>query len=137
MIGLSIRSKYAVAVVFELALSNGDAPIQISKLASSRSVPKKYLEQILIDLKKQGILASVRGSQGGYLLAKAATEIRVSDIVEAMEGKAELGNGYCGGNILQVFWESVDTQFVNSLAVRISSLVEKKKLSDNCLTFNI
>ncbi|RAP30333.1 hypothetical protein DID76_03430 [Candidatus Marinamargulisbacteria bacterium SCGC AG-414-C22] len=137
MIGLSIKSKYGLAVVLELALAEKGCPIQIKKLASLRSVPKKYLEQILIDLKKQGILKSSRGSQGGYQLAMPATTLTICDIMDALEGKKALSDGYCGGSVLKKFWSSADKKCKEIFNVTIATLVKEKEYADQCLTFNI
>ena len=137
MVGMSIRSKYALAVVLELALVQPDQPVQIKTLASSRSVPKKYLEQILIDLKKQGVVKSTRGAQGGYQLAMSAESIKVSHLIIALEGKGSLSEGYCGGDVLKTFWKDVEKQCESIFDVSIAELVAKKKYAEQCLTFNI
>ena len=134
---MSIRSKYALAVVLELALAESNQPMQIKTLASARSVPRKYLEQILIDLKKQGILKSTRGAQGGYHLAKSSESIKVSDLIIALEGRSSLADGYCGGVVLKTFWKNIEKQCETIFDVSIEELASKKRYAEQCLTFNI
>ena len=134
---MSIRSKYALAVVLELALAKSNQPMQIKTLASARSVPRKYLEQRLIDLKKQGILKSTRGAQGGYHLAKSSESIKVSDLIIALEGRSSLADGYCGGDVLKTFWKNIEKQCETIFDVSIEELASKKRYAEQCLTFNI
>lgn len=137
MIGLSIKSKYGLAVVLELALADENKPMQIKALASSRSVPKKYLEQILIDLKKQGVLKSTRGSLGGYQLARSPHYITVAQIIQALEGKNSLSEGYSGGDVLKSFWKDVEKKCETIFNVSIATLVQQKQQAQQCLAFNI
>ena len=102
-----------------------------------RSGPKKYVEQILIDLKKQGILKSSRGSHGGYQLAMSAATLTICDIIEALEGKKALSDGYCGGSVLKKFWATADEKCKEIFNVTIDTLVKEKEYADQCLTFNI
>ena len=134
---MSNKSKYALAVVLELALQKKDVPIQIKTLAGTRDVPKKYLEQILIELKKQGLLKSVRGAQGGYSLAQSSDKITVADIISALEGKSSLAEGYCGGDVLKTFWAKAEQQCEDIFKVTIAELVDQKRHAESCLTFNI
>jgi Rrf2 family protein len=85
---LSVKSDYAMRAVLGLArhYPTGTA-LRIEDLASGQGVPANYLVQILIELKGQGIARSVRGKEGGYLLARTPSEITVGDVLRAVHGE--------------------------------------------------
>ena len=82
---ISAKVDYAVRAAVELA-AGGDQPVKGEAIAESQDIPLKFLENILGELKHVGIVASRRGAQGGYWLAKPAEEIVLADIVRAVEG---------------------------------------------------
>jgi Rrf2 family cysteine metabolism transcriptional repressor len=84
---LSVKSDYAARAVLGLArhYPSGEA-LRVEDLASEQSIPANYLVQILIELKAQGIARSVRGKEGGYLLARAPVEISLGDVLRAVHG---------------------------------------------------
>ena len=73
-----------------LAEEQGGAPVQLARIAESQRVPPKYLELIMIDLKKAGLVKSVRGPKGGYRLARESEQISFGEIVRSMEGPIAL-----------------------------------------------
>jgi len=85
---LSVKSDYATRAVLGLArhFPNKTA-LRVEDLASAQGVPANYLVQILIELKAQGIARSVRGKDGGYLLARAPSEISLGDVLRAVHGE--------------------------------------------------
>ena len=82
---ISAKVDYAVRAALELAAAGGD-PIKGEAIADAQDIPLKFLENILGELKHTGIVASRRGAQGGYWLAKPADEVSLADIVRAVEG---------------------------------------------------
>lgn len=84
---LSVKSDYAARAVLGLARHHpsGDA-VRVEDLAAEQGVPANYLVQILIELKAQGIARSVRGKDGGYLLARAPAEITLGDVLRSVHG---------------------------------------------------
>jgi Rrf2 family protein len=85
---LSVKSDYAARAVLGLARHhpNGTA-LRVEDLAARQGVPANYLVQILIELKAQGIAKSVRGKEGGYLLARSPAEISLGDVLRAVHGE--------------------------------------------------
>jgi Rrf2 family protein len=79
------KADYAVRAAIELAAS-GDGPVTAEAIASAQEIPLNFLENILVELKRAGIVESRRGSAGGYLLARPAAEISVADVIRAVEG---------------------------------------------------
>lgn len=85
---LSVKTQYGIQAVFELA-ENAPAEQRISEIAAAQKIPARFLEQILLVLKKRGLVASSRGKHGGYALAKSPKQITVKDVVEAIEGPVQ------------------------------------------------
>jgi len=82
---ISAKVDYAVRAAVELAAA-GDEPIKGDAIAEAQGIPLKFLENILGELKHSGIVASRRGAQGGYWLARPAEEVALAEIVRAVEG---------------------------------------------------
>lgn len=83
---LSTRTRYAVRAMIELAQNEASRPLQLKIIAQRQDISIKYLEQLMAVLRSAGLIRSVRGSKGGYVLAKAANQIRLSDILHCLEG---------------------------------------------------
>lgn len=84
------KTRYALRSLLYLAEARDSAPVQLAQIASSQRVPPKYLELIMLDLKKAGLVRSERGPKGGYRLTKPAPEISFGQIVRALEGPIAL-----------------------------------------------
>jgi Rrf2 family transcriptional regulator, cysteine metabolism repressor len=85
---LSVRSDYATRAVLGLARHfPSGAPMTVERLAAEQEVPPKFLVQILIELKSQNIVKSLRGKEGGYLLARAPAEITLGDVLRCVHGE--------------------------------------------------
>lgn len=83
---ISARSDYAVRAMLTLAGEGGAVPVSVDRLAAQQELPRKFLEAIVADLRRAGLVTSRRGAAGGYLLARPATEISVGDIIRAVDG---------------------------------------------------
>jgi Rrf2 family protein len=81
---VSARSDYAIRAAAELAAA-GDA-MKGDRIAEAQSIPLKFLENVLLELKHAGIVSSRRGATGGYLLARPANEISLADVIRAVDG---------------------------------------------------
>jgi len=89
---LSTKGKYGVRAVFEIARHYGNGPISIKEIAERQGISFSYLEQILHKLGKAGLIDSVRGPAGGYLLARQPSELTIGDIVRVLEGPIALSH---------------------------------------------
>jgi Rrf2 family cysteine metabolism transcriptional repressor len=83
---LSSRVRYGCRALVELAVRQNEGPVAIEALAQNTSVPEKYLAKIIQDLRRSGLIRSVRGPHGGYLLSGRPDEVTVLDVWEALEG---------------------------------------------------
>ena len=87
---LSQKARYALHALIVLAEHGGDEPMMIADIAEEAQVPRKFLEQILLGLKRRGIVQSQRGRAGGYLLGRPAKEISFADIIRETDGPLAL-----------------------------------------------
>ena len=87
---LSQKARYALHALIVLAGNGGKSPMLIADIAEEANLPRKFLEQILVELKKRGIVHSVRGRSGGYLLGRAAKDISFAEIIRAIDGPLAL-----------------------------------------------
>ncbi len=83
---LSTRGRYGIHAMYDLALSFDSGPQPLKSIAERQSVPEAYLEQLMAPLRRDGLVRSVRGAQGGYLLARPPSEITVGQVLRALEG---------------------------------------------------
>lgn len=83
---LSSRGRYGVRAMLELAMHHNEGPIPLRTVAEKQEISEHYLEQLIASLRKAGLVKSIRGAQGGYLLAKEPVEITIGDIVRILEG---------------------------------------------------
>jgi Rrf2 family protein len=84
------KTRYALRSLLFLAEEQGGAPVQLGRIAETQRVPPKYLELIMLDLKKAGLVKSARGPKGGYQLSRPAADISFGEIVRTMEGPIAL-----------------------------------------------
>jgi Rrf2 family protein len=87
---LSQKARYAFRALFSLARHGSSTPMMIADIAEEASIPRKFLEQILLDLKRTGIVASQRGKHGGYALGRAPETIAFAEVIRAIDGPLAL-----------------------------------------------
>lgn len=90
---ISLRATYGIIAAVDLALHNGDMPVQARTIARRRGIPARFLEQVLHAMKKAGLVSSHRGAQGGYVLNRNPEQLSLADIIEALEGPVGAPNG--------------------------------------------
>ena len=83
---LSTRTRYGMRAVIELAQHEGNRPLQLKAIAERQDISVKYLEQLMSMLRSAGFVRSVRGSKGGYILARPPEQITLSEIFRSLEG---------------------------------------------------
>lgn len=103
---ISVKSEYALRAIFDLSISPDAEPVKIADIAKRQKIPQKFLELILASLRQGGFVESRRGADGGYRLARPATEITVGQVLAYVE------NGKKGGKSapdpFSDLWERVD-----------------------------
>lgn len=83
---LSTRCRYGIHAMFDLAQNAGSGPQTIRSIAERQLIPEQYLEQIIGVLRREGLVSSVRGAQGGYMLSRPPAEITIGQLVRLLEG---------------------------------------------------
>lgn len=83
---ISTRTRYGMRAILELALAHNEQPLQIKSIAERQKISNKYLEQLVAIMKSAGLVRSIRGPHGGYLLAKPPGEIKLSEVFRILEG---------------------------------------------------
>lgn len=83
---VTAKADYAVRACAELATHFGEGPVKGDRLATAQAIPLKFLENILLELRRSGLVRSQRGAEGGYWLAKPPSEVTVADVLRAVDG---------------------------------------------------
>ena len=83
---ISQKAKYALRALVALCRTSGDEPLMISEISRTQAIPKKFLEQILLELKRAGIVMSRRGRQGGYVLLRAPEKVTFGEVLRLIDG---------------------------------------------------
>jgi len=139
---LSTRTRYGIRAILELAEKDGSGPLRVKTIAQSQDISVKYLEQLMSILRSAGFVRSIRGSKGGYMLAKAPNQIKLSDVFDCLEGPVTTvecveDKDYCARDadcVARQVWAQVQQAINNVLqSITLQDLVDRakdKKLSD-------
>lgn len=128
---LSSKVRYALLALLELAKHNEQEDfLQIEQIAATQQIPERYLAQLLMALRRCGIVRSQRGAKGGYLLAREPWQIRILDVLVCLEGTVEREtNGHSAlatleSQVLKEVWQEANTAAM--------SVLERYTLQDLC-----
>jgi Rrf2 family protein len=133
---VSTKGDYGVRALVELAHRYGQGPVQSAEIAARQEIPEPYLDQLLTQLRRAGFIRSVRGPQGGHALIREPDEVKLSEVMSALEGS--LAPIACvddpeactrsGGCVQREVWERVRDATVEILnSVSIADLAEKER----------
>ena len=123
MVGISTKGIYAVAAMHALYNSPNTRLMQIKEIAAITQISHGYLEQILAILKKNSLVISIRGANGGYKLAREASQINVLEIIESVEGKLFVPPQNTGASVvLGTFWLDMQEKIQTVFDVKLSDL---------------
>lgn len=126
---LSTRGKYGLYAMFYLATQAGNGPQPLKSIAEI-GVPEQYLEQLLGNLRRAGLVATVRGVQGGYQLAREPSLITVGDILDATEGPVSLSDCLHDGEACTKSEGCPSRMVWSRLTKQINGLLQSITLSD-------
>lgn len=132
---LSTKGRYAMVALADLAMANGDDLVSLAEISRRQDISLPYLEQLFVKLRRAGLVEAVRGPGGGYKLARAASDIRVSEVMQAVEETVDAmhsGAGATGGvsgsraqSLTNRLWESLSANvYVFLHQVRLSDVVK-------------
>jgi Rrf2 family protein len=133
---VSTKGDYGVRALVELAHRYGQGPVQSAEIAARQEIPEPYLDQLLTTLRRAGFIRSVRGPQGGHALIREPNEVKLSEVMLALEGS--LAPSACvddieactrtGGCVAREVWERVRDATVEILdSVSIGDLAAKEQ----------
>jgi Rrf2 family protein len=140
---LSTKGRYGLRAMIDLADYSEEAPQSIANIAARQSISDSYLEQLMAKLKKAGLIESIRGAQGGYVLAKPMDAISVGDILRALEGDLSpvkcaglKGESQCmesGNCVTRNVWKKIDDSIQNAVdSIFLKELVEDNRKLRSC-----
>ncbi|UCE05782.1 MAG: Rrf2 family transcriptional regulator, partial [bacterium] len=112
---------YGVRAIYELACNYGKGPIQIKQISERQDIPLRYLEQLLLRLKRSGVIESVRGPSGGYVLTDDPVNLSGGDVFRVLEGPFQMAGCVQSGNkdhcrrmkncISNILWSKIESRF--------------------------
>ena len=138
---LTTKGRYAVMAMADLALFRGKGPTNLTDISLRQNISLAYLEQIFIKLKKSHLVKSIRGAKGGYVLELPPEEIRISNIISAVDEEVKTLNCKkdskkgCNNKftkcITHNLWDQLD-QHINSffVKVKLQDLVKKNQIAN-------
>lgn len=121
---VSTKGAYGLTAVTVLAREKDKALLQIKDIAKKGDIPQNYLEQILVILKKSGLVESIRGANGGYKLSKSPNDITVYEVLNSLEGCLSYTDTKEKESILTPFWEDSQKKIKELFSLSISELEE-------------
>lgn len=130
---ISSKGDYGLRALFELAQRYGKGPIQSDDIATRQGIPVNYLNQLLITMRRAGLIDSLRGPQGGHMLARAPETITLRDVLTVLEGPllpAEPGREDLNPSVPEDH-ELVDEVWAG-LRARIEQILAETTLDDLC-----
>jgi len=121
-----------MAALYQLSLLKNGERLKIREIAQRADAPQKFLEQILLELKKNGVLNSTKGANGGYVLAKTMEKITLKEVITILENNAFDGICQTNNDILKMFWEEKQKEIVEVLDTPLSILnTYQEKINKN------
>ncbi|MBQ8184996.1 MAG: Rrf2 family transcriptional regulator [Lachnospiraceae bacterium] len=135
---LSTKGRYGLRALLDLAVHSESGAVSIASIAERQNISESYLEQLIAKLRKAGLVSSVRGAGGGYVLAKAPEEISVGDILRALEGnlnpvecsgfQEEQGCSGAGVCVTKYVWKRINDSINQTVdEIKLSQLIEESK----------
>ena len=135
---ITTKGRYGLRALIDLAQYSEIEPVSISSIASRQGISERYLEQLMTMLKKAGLIKSIRGAGGGYVLAKELSEISVGDVLRALEGNLEPVEcaafsqedtcAAAGGCVTKYVWQRINESINKTVdEISLEQLVKESK----------
>ncbi len=128
------KHRYALAAMVQLGFNYNKGAVQLRLISDLGNIPHAYLEQLILDLKKHGLVISTRGSKGGYQLSRSANEIILRDIFTAID---PLNCESKKGDALAFFWDSLNDHVNHYLNVSLDLILKDVIQREKVLTYII
>jgi len=137
MIGISNKTVYAVEALYILGSSADGKLMKIRDIASQSGISQNFLEQILLELRKNGFLLSVKGANGGYRLAKPLSDILLREIVNTLENDPFGVPARVGNPVIDLFWKERSSEIKKAFDLPLSELFECEQRINNTINYMI
>jgi len=137
MFTVTAKGIYGLAALLDLSENYRTGPRQIRDIADAHAIPQHYLEQILVALKKAGLVESFRGAQGGYALARHPSQITAIDALTQLEGKLEVLSDQRKNNALAFFWLQLEDLIRGYMTRSLEDIVLERKRNTQELHYEI
>ncbi|NDL68759.1 RrF2 family transcriptional regulator [Anaerotalea alkaliphila] len=132
---LSTKGRYGLRALIDLAVHSQEGHVPLAKIAERQGLSEIYLEQVFAALRKSGIVKSVKGAQGGYLLAAPPAKVTVGDILRVLEGELtvvdgedRMEKGTIAGTVRKLVWDKMDERINRYVdGITLEALVEEHK----------
>ena len=134
---ISTKGVYGLTAMYELSKHQEDTPMQIKEISANANIPQNYLEQLLSKLRRAGLGTSIRGARGGYTLAKTPEEIKVVDILIALEDDIKIVDTKAENPILNIFFDESKNSMKKIFDIQLSKLDEYQDRYNEFLHYNI
>ncbi len=137
---ITSKGRYGIKIMIDLAKNyNNNYLIKSKEISERQNIPIKYLEQIINNLRKCGLVISIRGAEGGYKLARSPENITLYDILVCLEGnisiieqKGDIVQGEAGK-----FWKEIDAKIKEMLSVDLITFINKIEKNDESIMYYI
>ena len=142
---ISTRGRYGLRILLDLALHDNGSPRMIRDIAGSQRISEKYISRLIIDLRRAGMVKSIRGSRGGYRIARYPKNLTVLDVIEVMEGPVSIidcvTTESCDrqrGCAVRSIWCDMNNQIRSALAaVTLQDVIDRQReneeIAEYCL----
>lgn len=134
---ISTKGVYGLSAMYELSKHKGDTPMQIKDISANANIPQNYLEQLLSKLRKANLVNSIRGARGGYILAKKPDEIKIVDILIALEDDIKIIDSKSENPILNIFFDESKNSMKKIFDIKLSKLDEYQEKYNEVLHYSI
>ncbi len=123
--------------MFELAKNYGTGQVQIKTIADNQNIPQNYLLQLLIHLKRQELVESIRGAKGGYKLMKPPAQVKLIDVIEALESPLKAIDYSGTSQVLSNFWSEINDNIKDLFNVTLEKLVNDDDILQKRINYQI
>ncbi len=134
---ISTKGRYGLMLLVDLAMNEAGAPVSLKSIADRQRLSEHYLEQLIAPLRNSGLVRSVRGAYGGYVLAKRASDIKVSEVILTLEGPISIVDEDLQDG-LEELWERLRSAIMSVLdSLTLQDLVDMKHENGNNFMYYI
>ncbi len=134
---VSTKGVYGLTAMHELSKHDQNTPMQIKEISKNANIPQNYLEQLLSKLRKAGLVKSIRGAKGGYVLAHEPEKINIGEILAVLEDDLKIVDQKTKNPILNLFFEDAKANMTKYFDISLAKLDEYQEKYNEFLHYSI